>query len=90
MGIVLYFLIGMGYKRIIMGAQGPEQIPNYALWLSCWRTVQVICFVFFRFIFLLRFFFGFYYSLIRNCRKHLVFEQQARSLACNYKTLIGI
>jgi len=33
--VIVYFVIGVGYKRYVVGARGYEQIPNLAFWKSC-------------------------------------------------------
>lgn len=38
---VCYFVFGAMYKRVVLGAQGVEQIPNYLFWRRCCRRVQV-------------------------------------------------
>lgn len=33
--LVLYFTIGFGYQRYVVGAKGIEQIPNFSFWRYC-------------------------------------------------------
>ena len=38
-----YMLVGVLYKRFVLGASGVEQIPNVDMWCNCMESISTGC-----------------------------------------------
>ena len=42
--VLVYLVLGLGYKRFVLGARGAEQIPNLSMWKNVSVTYPTRCY----------------------------------------------